>query len=130
MRAVIVGGLMLAASAAMADEIGDAHRMALQGRGIYWTCLAQEYSQNSDKAMSGEDFGARIANVCPSERQYFRAALVDYLTVQFPNVDASAHMATANSAIALAQKDVITAFLHHKQATAAALTIHLASRSA
>lgn len=116
MRVVIVAGLMLAASAAMADEIGDAHRMALQGRDTYWTCLAQEYSQNSDKAMSGEDFTARIASVCPSERQYFRAALVDYLKVQFPNVDAAAHMTTANNAIALAQKDVITAFLHHKQA--------------
>ena len=118
MRVVIAAGLMLAASAAMADEIGDAHRMALQGRDIYWTCLAQEYqeySQNSDKAMSGEDFTARIASVCPSERQYFRAALVDYLTVQFPNVDAASHMTTANNAIALAQKDVITAFLHHKQ---------------
>jgi hypothetical protein len=116
MRALIVAGLMLAASSAMADEIGDAHRMALQGRDVYWTCLAQEYSQNSSQAMSGEDFSARIANVCPSERQYFRAALVDYLTVQFPNVDAAAHMATANNAIALAQKDVITAFLHRKQA--------------
>lgn len=116
MRVVIVAGLMLAASAVMADEIGDAHRMALQGRDIYWSCLAQEYSQNSDKAMSGEDFTARIASVCPSERQYFRAALVDYLTAQFPNVDAAAHMTTANNAIALAQKDVITAFLHHKQA--------------
>ena len=83
MRVVIVAGLMLAASAVMADEIGDAHRMALQGRDIYWSCLAQEYSQNSDKAMSGEDFTARIASVCPSERQYFRAALVDYLTAQF-----------------------------------------------
>lgn len=119
MRMVIVAGLMLAASAAMADEIGDAHRLALQGRDVYWTCLAQEYSQNSDKAMSGEDFTARIASVCPSERQYFRAALVDYLTVQFPNVDAAAHMTTANNAIALAQKDVVTAFLHHKQAAKA-----------
>ncbi|HUN98476.1 MAG TPA: hypothetical protein VMU69_19870 [Bradyrhizobium sp.] len=119
MRVLIVAGMMLAASAAMADEIGDAHRMALQGRDIYWTCLAQqyqEYSQNSDTTMSGEDFTARIASVCPSERQYFRAALVDYLKVQFPNVDAAAHMTTANDAIALAQKDVVTAFLHHKQA--------------
>lgn len=118
MRVLIVGGLMLAGSVAMADEIGDAHRMALQGRDIYWTCLAQEYqeySQNGDKAMSGEDFTARIASVCPSERQYFRVALVDYLKVQFPNVDAAAHMTTANNAIALAQKDVVTAFLHHKQ---------------
>lgn len=119
MRMVIAAGLLLTASAAMADEIGDAHRMALQGRDIYWTCLAQEYSQNSDKAMSGEDFTARIASVCPSERQYFRAALVGYLTVQFPNVDAAAHMTTANNAIALAQKDVVTAFLHHKQAAKA-----------
>jgi hypothetical protein len=116
MRVVIVAGLMLAASSAMADEIGDAHRLALQGRDIYWTCLAQEYSQNSDKAMSGEDFTARIASVCPSERQYFRVELVDYLKAQFPGVDAAAHMTTANNAIALAQKDVITAFLHHKQA--------------
>jgi hypothetical protein len=119
MRAVIVAGLMLTASAAMADEIDDAHRMALQGRDIYWNCLAQEYSQNSDKTMSGEDFTVRIASICPSERQYFRATLVDYLTVQFPDVDAAAHMTTANNAIALAQKDVVTAFLHHKQAAKA-----------
>ena len=119
MRMLIVAGLMLSASPAMADEIGDAHRTALQGRDIYWNCLAQEYSQNSDKAMSGEDFTARIASVCPSERQYFRVTLVDYLALQFPNVDAAAHMTTANKAIGLAQKDVVTAFLHHKQAAKA-----------
>jgi hypothetical protein len=116
MRLMIMAGLMLMASAAMADEIGDAHRLALQGRDIYWTCLAQEYSQYNDKAISQEDFTARVESVCPSERQYFRSALVDYLTAQFPNVDAADHMTTANNAIALAQKDVVTAFLHHKQA--------------
>lgn len=116
MRLVIIAGLMLVASAAVADEVGDAHRLALQGRDIYWTCLAQEYSQDSDKAISGEDFTARVASICPSERQYFRSALVDYLTVQFPDANAAAHMTTANNAIALAQKDVVTAFLHHKDA--------------
>ena len=107
---------LLVTSAAVADEIGDAHKMALIGRDSYWNCLAAEYSVPGNKAMSGPDFTSHIADVCPSERQNFRASLVDYLSLQFPNVDAAEHMATANKAIALAQKDIVTAFIHHKDA--------------
>jgi hypothetical protein len=65
--------------------------------------------------MSGSDFTAHIADVCPSERQNFRVSLVDYLSLQYPNVDAGDHMTTANRAIALAQKDIVTAFIRHKE---------------
>ena len=34
--------------------------------------------------------------------------------MQFPDVDAGAHMTTANNAIALAQKDIVTAFIRHR----------------
>ena len=40
--------------------------------------------------MSGPDFTSHIADVCPSERQNFRVSLVDYLALQFPDVDADA----------------------------------------
>jgi hypothetical protein len=43
-------------------------------------------------------------------------SLVDFLSLQFPNVDAGAHMTTANNAIAAAQKDVVKAFINHKAA--------------
>jgi hypothetical protein len=108
--------LLPAASAAMADEIDDAHKLALVGRDSYWNCLARQYSLESNKTMSGPDFTTHIAAICPSERQNFRAALVDYLSLQFPKVDASDHMTTANRAIALAQKDIVTAFIRHKEA--------------
>jgi hypothetical protein len=120
MRILIVAAVMLSASGAIADEIDDAHRQAITGRDTYWNCLAQEYqahSQASNKNMSGSDFTSLIADVCPSERQNFRVSLVDYLSRQFPNVDAGDHMATANKAIAMAQKDVVTAFIKHKQAS-------------
>lgn len=109
--------LALSALAVAADEIGDAHREAVTGRDTYWTCLAQEYSLDSNKGMSGEDFTHHIADVCPSERQYFRVALIDYLAMQFPNAEAGANMTTANDAIALAQKDIVTAFIRHKAAS-------------
>lgn len=118
MRILIVAALMLSASGAIADEIGDAHRQAITGRDTYWNCLAQEYqvySQDSNKSMSGPDFTSHIADVCPSERQNFRVSLVDYLSQQFPNVDAGDHLTTANKAIALAQQDIVTAFIKHKQ---------------
>ena len=115
MRLIFVAVLLLAASGAMADEIDDAHRQAIAGRDTYWNCLAQEYSQDDNKAMSGPDFTSHIADVCPSERQNFRVSLVDYLSRQFPDVDAGDHMSTANRAIALAQKDIVTAFVRHKQ---------------
>ena len=117
MRLIFVAALLVAASGAMADEIDDAHRQAITGRDTYWNCLAQEYSQDDNKAMSGPDFTSHIADVCPSERQNFRVSLVDYLTRQFPDVDAGDHMSTANRAIALAQKDIVTAFIRHKQAS-------------
>jgi hypothetical protein len=117
MRMILAAALALSASTAMADEIDDAHRQAVTGRDTYWTCLAQEYSQQSNKGMSGQDFTSHIADVCPSERQYFRVALVDYLTRQNPDADASANLDTANKAIALAQKDIVTAFINHKAAS-------------
>ena len=116
MRALIVAALAMTASAALADDVDDAHRLAVSGRDSYWNCLAREYQQESNKGMSGQDFTSLIASVCPSERQSFRVALVDFLSLQFPNVDAGAHMTTANNAIAAAQKDVVTAFVHHKAA--------------
>jgi hypothetical protein len=114
MRALIAAAVVMATSAAIADEIDDAHRLAISGRNDYWNCLAQEYQRDSNKSLSGQDFTLHIAGVCPSERQNFRVMLVDYLTMQYPDIDAGAHMTTANNAIASAQKDVVTAFIKHK----------------
>ena len=111
----VVLAMTASVSVAMADEIEDAHRQAISGRDSYWNCLAQEYTQGTSKSMSDQDFTLHIASVCPSERQNFRASLVDYLTMQFPSVDAGDHMTTANNAIALAQKDIVTAFVRHKE---------------
>lgn len=116
MRAAMVAVIAMTASVAMADDIDDAHRQAVAGRDSYWNCLAQEYQRDGNKSMSGQDFTLRIASACPSERQNFRVTLVDYLSMQFPSVDAGAHMTTANNAIASAQKDVVTAFIKHKAA--------------
>ena len=116
MRMILVAALAMTASVAMADDLDDAHRQAVSGRDSYWNCLAQEYSRDTNKGMSGPDFTSLIARVCPSERQNFRVTLVDFLSLQFPDIDAGAHMTTANNAIAAAQKDVVTAFVHHKAA--------------
>jgi hypothetical protein len=116
MRMVMAAILAMMASAAMADEVDDAHRLALSGRDSYWHCLAQEYNQDSNKGMSGPDFTRHIASICPSERQNFRVSLVDYLSMQFPGADAGDHMTTANKAIALAQADIVNAFIKHKAA--------------
>ena len=114
MRLMIAAVWVMTASGAIAGEIEDAHRLALQGRNSYWNCLAREYSRDATKTMSEQDFSRDIASVCPSERQNFRVTLVDYLSMQFPDTDAGTHMTTANKAIELAQKDIVTAFLRHK----------------
>src|ERR1700687_324251 len=116
MRMLIVALLAMTASAALADEVDDAHRLAVSGRDSYWNCLAREYQSESNKGMSCQAFTSLIATVCPSERQNFRVSLVDFLSQQFPNVDSGAHMTTANNAIAAAQKDIVTAFVNHKAA--------------
>lgn len=116
MRTMLAMVLLMTASGALANEIDDAHRLALQGRDSYWNCLAREYSRDHTKAMSAQDFTADIANVCPSERQNFRVALIDYLSMRDPNADSGAHLSTANRAIELAQKDIITAFISRKAA--------------
>jgi hypothetical protein len=112
MRTIITVALTLAASGALADELGDAHKLALQGRDSYWNCLAREYQNDGTKNMSAQDFTADIASVCPSERQNFRVTLIDYLSMQ--NSDADANLTTANRAIELEQKDIVTAFVHRK----------------
>jgi|SRR5882724_238990 len=114
-RMVIVAAMAMMTSVAMADDIEDAHRQALAGRDSYWNCLAQQYSQGSNNKMSGQNFTSLIASVCPSERQNFRVSLVDYLTMQFPSVEAGAHLTTANNAIELAQKDIVTAFIKRRE---------------
>jgi hypothetical protein len=116
MRMVLAALIVMTASSAMADDTEDAHRQAVSGRDSYWNCLAQEYSRESNKSMSDQDFTRHIAGVCPSERQNFRVTLVDYLAMQFPAADAGDHMTTANNAIALAQKDIVTAFIKHRAA--------------
>ena len=115
MRMMVALALALVASGARADDVQDAHKLALQGRDSYWNCLAREYTRPDIKAISAQDFTASIASACPSERQNFRASLVDYLSLQNPNGDAGDRMSTANRAIDLAQKDIVTAFIHHKE---------------
>ena len=114
MRTMLALALSFTASSALADEIGDAHKLALQGRDSYWNCLAREYSGTDTTGMSAQDFTARIAGACASERQNFRVTLLGYLGLQFPDNKADANLTTANRAIELAQKDVVTAFIRHK----------------
>jgi hypothetical protein len=42
--------------------------------------------------------------------------MVDYMAMKFPSIDAGTHMATANNAIELAQKDIVTTFIKRKAA--------------
>jgi hypothetical protein len=114
MRMILASALALVATSAWADEIDDAHRLALQGRDSYWNCLAREYQSNGTKGMSAKDFTADIQAICPSERQNFRVSLIDYLSMQYPNAESGSHLSTANRAIELAQKDIITAFVKRK----------------
>jgi len=116
MRTALALALILIASTALADEIDEAHRLALQGRDSYWNCLAKEYSPDHIRTMSAQDFTADVAAACPSERQNFRVTLIGYLSMQFPDAESGAHLATANRAIELAQKDLVTAFIRHKAA--------------
>jgi hypothetical protein len=110
----MAAALAMTASGALADELDDAHKLAVQGRDSYWNCLAQEYSPDNLMHMSEQDFTRDVASACTSERQNFRVTLVDYLSMQFPDTGAAAHMTTANKAIELAQKDIVTAFVRHK----------------
>jgi len=114
MRMVLAAALAMMATGALADEVDDAHRLALQGRDSYWNCLAREYQSDGTKGMSAQAFTADIQSICPSERQNFRVTLMDYLSLQYPNAEAGSHLTTANRAIELAQKDIITAFVKHK----------------
>ena len=116
MRVLMAAALAMVTSAAMADDIENAHKQTLEGRDSYWNCLAEEYTRDGNKTLSGQDFASLIADACPSERQNFRVMLVDYLSLQSPDVDASARMTTANNAIALAQKDIVTAFVRRRSA--------------
>jgi hypothetical protein len=116
MRMVIAAVVVTMTSVAMADEIADARRQAVVGRDSYWNCLAREYGREGNSSLSGQDFTLLVAGACSSERQNFRVTLVNYLAMQFPGADAGDHMTTANNAIASAQKDVVTAFIRHKEA--------------
>ena len=53
MRILLAAVLAMTTSAAVADDIEDAHKDALAGRDSYWNCLAREYSLDSNKSLSG-----------------------------------------------------------------------------
>ena len=115
MRTLIAALAVMTVFPALADENDDARRLAVSGRDAYWNCLAREYPRDANKSMPEQEFAALIAAACGSERQNFRVALVEYLGMQ-PGNDAGANMTTANDAIALAQKDIVTAFARRKAA--------------
>lgn len=115
MRILIAAVVAMMPSIGMAEDVTDARKRAVTGRDAYWNCLAREYPLDSNRGLSGPDFAARVASVCASERQNFRVALVDYLAMQSSDADAGAHMTTANDAIALAQKDIVTAFIRRQE---------------
>ncbi|MCG2629674.1 hypothetical protein L6654_23910 [Bradyrhizobium sp. WYCCWR 13023] len=125
MRMLILGAaLVMMTSAAMTpvaraddDDAKGAQKLAMQGRDDYWHCLAREYSRDSNQGLSEQEFGRSVAGACPSERQYYRVALLDYLTSQYPNIDSGAHLATANRAVESAQKDIVTAYVKHRPPT-------------
>jgi hypothetical protein len=56
MRMMIAAALVLTSSVAIADDVEDAHRLAVTGRDSYWNCLAREYPRDTNKAMSEQDF--------------------------------------------------------------------------
>lgn len=112
--AMMTSAAMTFAAKADDDDTKGAQKLAMQGRDDYWHCLAREYSRDSNQGMSEQDFGRSVAGACPSERQYYRVALLDYLTSQYPNIESGAHLATANRAVEAAQKDIVTAFVKHR----------------
>ena len=116
MRMLIAAVLMIVSSAALADEVDAAHKLAISGRDDYWNCLAREYPRDTNKAKSDQEFTSLIASACASERQNFRVSLIDFLSLQFPKEEADAHLSTANRAIELAQKDIVTAFVRRRAA--------------
>jgi hypothetical protein len=103
MRA-LAAGLVMAASVAIADDIGEAHRHALKARDSYWNCLAEKHVSVNTRNMTAQEFALYVGGVCPSERQTFRVMLMHYLAMKSPSIDA---LATANNAIELAQKYII-----------------------
>jgi hypothetical protein len=42
--------------------------------------------------------------------------LIHYLAMKFPSIDAGTHLATANNAIELAQKNIVTTFIERQAA--------------
>jgi hypothetical protein len=112
--AAMTSSAVTTSAAADDDDAKGAQKLALQGRDDYWHCLAREYSRESNQGLSERDFGRSVAGACPSERQYYRVALLDYLTTQYPDIDAGAHLATANRAVEAAQKDIVMAFVKQR----------------
>jgi hypothetical protein len=117
MRILIAALVVMTSFPVLADEVGEARKLAVSGRDAYWNCLAREYPRESNKNMPEQEFGALIAAACASERQNFRVALVGFLAIQSPDKDAGANLTTANDAIAFAQKDIVTAFARRKAAS-------------
>jgi hypothetical protein len=71
MRA-LAAGLVMAASVAIADDIGEAHRHALAARDSYWNCLAEKHVSVNSRNMTAQEFALYVGGVCPSERIFIQ----------------------------------------------------------
>lgn len=78
---MIAAVLVLISSVAIADEVEDAHRLAVTGRDSCWNCLAREYPRDTNKAMSEQDFTSLITRV------HLRAAEFPHFAGRLPHLN-------------------------------------------
>jgi len=106
--------VLAVASNAYADEEA-ARRAAHAFKEQYWECLASTAVQALPKKFSGQDFAYYVKGSCPDEAQNFRVAVVDYLALKFPNIDACTHLASANMVISAAQDDIVKFYIEQRR---------------
>src|SRR5258707_15835419 len=95
----LAAGLVMAASVAIADDIGEARRHALAARDSYWNCLAEKHVSVNSRNMTAQEFALYVGGVCPFGRQTFRGMLLHYLAMKVPSSDSGKHLATVNNHI-------------------------------
>src|SRR5258707_13069264 len=103
MRA-LAAGLVMAASVAIADDIGEARRHALAARDSYWNCLAEKHVSVNSRNMTAQEFALYIGGGFPSLGHTFRVLLLHQLSRNFPFLAPGNHFATPNNSNTLVLK--------------------------
>jgi hypothetical protein len=114
MRCWLLGASLLLSLCGMcaAADVEQLHRSAMAALDKFQDCLSDEYAKVAHaKKMTEPEFVVYIGGACIPSREEYRAAMRDFLAIQFPMMNEVLHTDSADEAVKQIQADIVRAYV-------------------